>query len=244
MATSISLWHSISAFPAKRIQDNVMTIIALSDTSDLNSELATVVAREIDRRSGSVAYISSSQQRPPMKWFRNTVRDYARITPAARVDYFDLSCDYSDDALFGVLKYGTIHLSGGNAFTFLRLIIERGFRRILDAHLEGGGLVVGVSSGSIILAPTIGIANVAGDKDTEGMGSDRGLSLLPFEFYPHYQKSQADRECIAAYSRGSRNTIYACADSDGLVIESGNVLCVGALLRIRNGAILSCGSDA
>lgn len=51
-----------------------------------------------------------------------------------------------------LLKCGIIYLCGGSPAYLLRRINERGFQKKLDAFIEAGGVVLGVSAGSIIFA--------------------------------------------------------------------------------------------
>jgi len=210
-------------------------IVLLSDTVSLNPALAATLRREVCRRKRSVAYISSSPQRYPRKWFEATVNEYARIDPNIEVAYFDLAEPYQ--SLSRIREFGTIHLSGGNTFEFLDSLRQRGFSRILKSHLLNGGLIVGVSAGGIVLTPVVTTAYIAGDAH-DGDPQKIGLGFAQFEFLPHFYGSESEMEAIRKYSLKTPNDIYACDDQSGVVLHQGRVNLYGNVVALRRGTFL------
>lgn len=54
-----------------------------------------------------------------------------------------------------ILKYDTVYFCGGDPEYLIRRINETGFRETIIRYAEGGGLIVGVSAGSIIFTNSV-----------------------------------------------------------------------------------------
>lgn len=213
-----------------------MGIFTLSDTASLNNELASVLIYEVKRRSSEIAYISASPQKQPRIWFQNTLKEYKKIIGQnINMEYFDLSNEFSSENLQNILKFGTIHLSGGNTFDFLSSIVERNFQEILKLHLNNGGLIVGVSAGSIILSPSIALSSLNGDDNFIYLKDCSGLNFLPFEFYPHFNGSNEKLNKLLKYSNSTPNTLFVCNDNDGIFFENECIKCIGRVIKIQKG---------
>lgn len=213
-----------------------MGIFTLSDTASLNSELESTLAYEIKKRGSEIAYVSASPQKIPRPWFQNTLKEYKKIIDSnINLEYFDLSNRFSSERLENILKFGTIHLSGGNTFDFLNSIIERNIQRILKSHLNNGGLIIGVSAGSIILSPSVLLSFISGDNDFNYLKNYNGLNFLPFEFYPHFSSSIEELNKLLEYSNSTPNAILVCNDNDGVFFENNNIKGIGRIIRIQKG---------
>lgn len=74
-------------------------------------------------------------------------------------------------------QYDIIYLCGGSPEYLLRRINESGFDKCLNAFIEWGGLVIGVSAGSIIFAENL----------------PNHLNLLPCVLDVHCEKEQCEK---------------------------------------------------
>lgn len=210
-------------------------IIALSDTANLVGPLREILVEEVMRRGGRVAYISSTPQLPPRVWFQNSVCEYLQLEHRIRVDYFDLSDDFPDERLCEILKYGTIHLSGGNSFDFLESLKKRNIEGLLRQHLSDQGLIVGVSAGAIVLTPSVQVAGIAGDEIRHEALISAALNILSFEFFPHFRGTHHEINQLAEYSRAMTNVLYACSDGGGLVCEYESWYSLGPVRKMQAG---------
>lgn len=193
-----------------------MNIFLLSMTDNLNSELKMALKNEIMKRGSKVAYISSSPQDGDRPYYISTIQDYKEIDEATKVDYFDLSENFSDENLSKLAEYKTVYLSGGNTYIFLDSANKRGLKEILKKVLDTGGLLIGASAGSLMMTPTIELAkseNILSLKDSSG------FNFVPFEFFPHY----------AAPNKGlpegyvTSNKVYLCKDGDGIFVSDNEI---------------------
>lgn len=198
-----------------------MTIFLLSDTEHPNPVLRERLQKEIAAHGNKIAYISSEPQDERREYFGRTADEYAAISKDISLAYFDLSDAYSDEALARLADFGVIHLSGGNTFAFLDTLRKRNIKPLLERHLHNGGLIIGVSAGSIVMTPAITTASVGdGDVNAIGMTDLTGLGFVDFSFLPHFYNTERGRALAKEYSVASSATLYACSDNDGVFVHA------------------------
>jgi len=79
-----------------------------------------------------------------------------------------------------------IFVDGGNTFYLLKYIRESGFDVLAKDFLEGGGVYVGVSAGSIVAGPNIETSGWKhADKNDVGLLDLGAMNLVPFAIAPH-----------------------------------------------------------
>jgi dipeptidase E len=119
-------------------------------------------------------------------------------------------------------EVGVVFVSGGNTFHLLNQARLTGFGDWLHEHGESI-VYVGVSAGSIIMTPSIGIAPVDnGDENTVGIDDVTGLKFVDFEVSPHTPEAvslQANKQYVTTI----RNKLYAYNDSAALRVVDGAV---------------------
>lgn len=207
-----------------------MPIYMLSDTANLNNAISARIESDIVRAGGQIAYISASVTPGSIPFFEATQHEYAAMNSLFSVDYFDSTVDPVE-----LQAYGVWHFSGGNSFDFINRIDRAGFGEHIYHHLEGYGLIVGVSAGAIVLTPSLGTSRLAGDA---GHGSRQGLGIVDFEFYPHYSRTAVEDEKIYRYARETSAIIFACSDSDGMRVSGeeiktfGDIACFNGSNRV------------
>lgn len=197
-----------------------MNIFLLSMTDNLNTDLASALRNEISKRGNRVAYISSAPQSGDRLYYLSTLQDYKAIDNGIEVDYFDLSDNFSEEALNKLAHYGVVYLSDGNTYTFLDSARKRNLRSVLEKVLNDNGLLIGVSAGALMMTPTIELAkseNLISIEDPIGFG------FVPFEFFPHY--TAAGKGFPSDYH--TKNTIYLCKDGDGIFVSNNQMKMFG-----------------
>lgn len=202
-----------------------MKLFLLSDTENLNAELKSKFRFEIEKFGNKIAYISSSPQEETRPWFQNTIREYKNINPEIKLEYFDLSENFSDQDLLQISNFQIIHLSGGNTFEFLNYIRKRNFQKIIESFLESK-LIIGVSAGAVLQTPTIEIAGIE-DENFLGLKDFTALNFVDFEFYPHFDPNSEKAIELKNYASKKKTKIYAASDSDGIFVEDGEVFLIG-----------------
>ncbi len=143
-----------------------------------------------------------------------------------------------------LLASDIVYLAGGNTFYYLKHLRRSGLLPILRRFAARGGVLAGLSAGALILTPHIGLAGYPSfdrDENDVGLRNLRGLSLVRFEFFPHYRRSRRMREALESYSQQSRLPVYACPDGSGLVIEDDRFTAHGDVFLFHRGQMLKIG---
>lgn len=203
-----------------------MNIFLLSVTDNLQIDLQNSLTEELSKRGGTVAYISSEPQDSNRPYYKSTIEDYSHFGSYIKVDYFDLSDDFSDEALLKLLDYGAIYLSGGNTYVFMDSAKKRNIYPILKKHLENGGLLIGASAGSIMITPSINLAGIGGDKNTPNLKDTAGFNFVDFEFHPHYKDNDVS-DYLSEYMKGMERDLYVCKDGSGIFFSNGEIRLLG-----------------
>ena len=132
------------------------------------------------------------------------------------VDFVDLETDQNRD----LSGYGVIYVCGGNTFKLLKFAKEANFEHSIKNLLNRNGVYVGVSAGSIIVGPSIDIANeVEPDPNDIGLEDFTGLNLTQLIILPHY--SPEIEEQTKAFEEKYRTSVERLSDSQAILLENG-----------------------
>lgn len=185
-----------------------------------------------------IAYIPS-QSDLTRKYFNQKVEWYKQFGITDLL-YFDIDQEYNEEKIPELLSYDAIFLSGGNTYYFLNSLKNRNFIPVLKSFVEKGGVLIGVSAGSIMMSKTIAVTSIdddiGGDQNTIGLKDFSALGLNDFEFFPHFDINNIEiTKRLKEYSKTSKSVIYACKDGDGIIIDNDNMQFFGEVLKIENG---------
>ncbi|MEI6834847.1 MAG: Type 1 glutamine amidotransferase-like domain-containing protein [bacterium] len=142
------------------------------------------------------------------------------------VIYFDLGQEFSKENIPDLMSCDVIHLSGGDPEKFLNLVRQRSFTEHLKTFLKKGGFLAGISAGAMILTPSLGLLDVDSKKNPTAKPRP-ALSMVNFEFYPHFKEDDVTKRALASYARARQTRVYACDDDGGLVVHQGQVTTIG-----------------
>jgi dipeptidase E len=183
----------------------------------------------------TIGYIPSCAD-PSRKFYDNQKAYYAAIG-IELTTYFELDKNFEPDKLPDLLKCDGIHLTGGNTFHFLYWLRARGMLDVLRKYVEGGGVLIGASAGSILMTPEIGSSVYYHDEALEGEEMDdlSALNLAPFAFFPHLNVREEYKTNMVHYSIEHTIPVYGCADGDGIVVDGDKVEFIGGVLKAENG---------
>lgn len=114
-----------------------------------------------------------------------------------------------------------IWFEGGNTFYLLSEVRKTGLDTTLTEIIKNK-VYVGVSAGTILVTPNIGIANVEpGDPNDVGLTDLRGLSLVNFEVSPHTPE-YVSYSNVEAYAQIIPNDLYALDDQSAIKVIDSN----------------------
>ncbi|HBU84278.1 MAG TPA: peptidase S51 [Paenibacillus sp.] len=209
-------------------------LVLLSDLYfESNHELDQRILSLFNSDQPSIGYIPSCSD-PGRKYFEHTVRYYNQLG-IETIDYYDLDLEYEENRFNTIFENDAIHLSGGNTFYFLSLLQKRNAMGLLRSYVNKGGILIGVSAGSILTTPTIEMAGYGKDADENHVGlmEKQALALVDFEFSPHWSGSDETLDSLRDYALTNSTTIYACKDDAGIVVD-GEVIELYGDVRLIN----------
>lgn len=201
-------------------------------------ENAKVDARLLDlmaRRGRHIGYVPSGPD-PNRRFYHERQAYYAKLDLDMSF-FFDTTETLDGAGLAALLNCDAIHLSGGNTRAFLKRLKDNGLLAPLAEWSRNGGLLIGTSAGAILMTPTVALDAMFTGEDPGAVRDGEALELVPFEFFPHLDKSADYLPRLLAYSAETSSRIAACKDGDGIVINGGVVESIGQIVWILNGAI-------
>ncbi|EEM11305.1 Peptidase S51, dipeptidase E [Bacillus pseudomycoides] len=221
----------IKKFPNGKWGILMRKMILYSDQIQEDRKLDYELLRLLNKENPSIAYLRSSSDETG-KYFNNVVK-YYRDLGISKVEYFDLDKEYDERKVNNIFNYDAIHLSGGNTFRFLNSLRKRNLLHSLKSYVENGGVLIGVSAGSIISTKSIDTAQFV-DDDIIGLEDRSSLGFVDFDFMPHWSEEQSEKylELLKDYSKLKNRTIYACKDGDGIVIDGEDIKLIGNVIKI------------
>jgi dipeptidase E len=168
-------------------------------------------------------------------------RDFKRTVAPSGLKRF--VCIPVDKPLTGedeatLLAADAIFLGGGNTFYLLHHLREKKLLGKLRAFVRDGGILMGLSAGSILMTPNVMTAEVPSldcDENDIGVKDYSALGLVPFEFSPHYRGGRRVDAELLDHSKRSKNPIYACKDGEGIVVRDGTIRFVGRVTVFHRG---------
>lgn len=184
----------------------------------------------LSKSNPTIGYIPSCAD-PQRKYYDERRAYYSRLDMDLKV-YFELDKEYHPNLLASLLSCDAIHLSGGNTYYFLHWLRKRKMLLPLRRYVKKGGVLIGVSAGSILMTPDISTSALCGDEPMERENDTAALNLVAFAFVPHFGSSTPDLVALKEYSREHQTLVYACRDSDGIVIIDDNVKCIGDVVKV------------
>lgn len=203
----------------------------VSQSNKIDRELMNLLVT----KDPKIGYIPSSSDLT-RKYYQQRVEYYQRMG-INNIMYFDLDAEFKDNNIKDVLNCDAIHLAGGNTFYFLNSIRKRSFLMPLLNYVYNGGILIGVSAGSILMSNTISAARI-GDRNSIGLENLEALGLVNFDFFPHWNNDDDYLKKIIEYSRIKKNKVcYVCKDSDGIIVNNNVQKFIGSPLIVLNGKV-------
>lgn len=124
-------------------------------------------------------------------------------------------------------SFDVLYVCGGNTFHLLAEVRRNNFGEAAREFIGSGKLYFGVSAGSILVTPNIGIAGVGpADENLPGITDLAGLGIADFEVSPHTPElvSYQDTE---EYARENKRKVYAVSDKTAIKLVDRKVEIVG-----------------
>lgn len=119
-------------------------------------------------------------------------------------------------------EVGVVFVSGGNTFHLLDQARKTSLDTWLASHLDSI-VYVGVSAGSILVTPNVGIASADnGDENLPGIADLSGLGFVNFEVSPHTPE-MVSVAANKAYAQSTSNKLYAYNDNSAICVVNDKI---------------------
>jgi len=211
-------------------------LILLSDQTAGKTKVEETAFKLFGLDKPKITYIPS-QSDPTRKYFSQKVEWYKKLGVTDLL-YFDIDKEYDKSKTDELLKTDAIFLSGGNTYYFLNSLKKRNLIPVLRGYVEKGGVLIGVSAGSMIMSKTIRVTTIdtdmGGDQNTVNLKDFSSLGLVDFEFFPHFDENNGELvKRLQEYSKRSNSVIYVCRDGDGIIVNGESVQFIGEVIKIQ-----------
>jgi len=124
-----------------------------------------------------------------------------------------------------------IFVEGGNTFYLLKAMRRCKFGRIIRKLLKNGKVYIGVSAGSIVAGRNIKTAGWLGEeygnKEKFGVKNLKGLNLIPFDIFVHYQPEHAEIIRKKLPWRWQRRRLKIITDEQAVLVQGKEVMLIG-----------------
>jgi dipeptidase E len=146
-----------------------------------------------------------------------------------RVDFLDVD----KDDVTRLAEYDVVYIGGGNPFYLLEQIKTTGAEQEIRAIVEKGGILIGVSAGSLVLGPNLKVAQYFTPALNSANSTTEGMGLFSFLIMPHSDRENLFPGDVSIESRLKRLveeigvTIVRLKDSEACVIHGDAMNIVG-----------------
>jgi dipeptidase E len=130
-----------------------------------------------------------------------------------------------------LIQYDAIVLPGGNTFEILRYLKNSGYFYKLKEFANQDRVLIGKSAGSIIMTPTIKIAQFADDNEDE-YNDLKALNLVDFEVKPHWDKWKNKKQVFRDYMELHNTTLYGIPEGEAIVVSNSDVKFTSGIVKI------------
>ena len=209
-----------------------MRLLFLSNTrGNSNQEVFSRIGLWLPENA-QIGYIPSAPD-SARGYFKEVETFFRDASPSFMLGYIDIHNEREKPKHLEqqLRECDAVYLSGGNTFHFLKAIRDSRMDLILKS-LAGEKVFIGTSAGGLVMTPKIELAS--GENDI-GLENTKGLALVRFGFYPHFNPENSDQlreinSCIVKFPE-----IYALPEFSGLAVTETETIPLGTVYRFRKG---------
>jgi len=168
-----------------------------------------------DIKKANVAIITTAAEDKAKNKFSVLAKNQLLDAGFNKIDFVDLENDATDFS-----KYSIIYVTGGNTFKLLKFAREKDFGTNINNLLSQDGIYIGVSAGSLIMCPTIDLANeINPDPNEVGLTDLSAFHFVDYDIYPHYD-TDIEQE-ISEYEKRHNNEVRRLKNGDAIILRDG-----------------------
>jgi len=158
----------------------LLTSLGLT-TEKLQEAIKKLLVKPIEQNKVKIIAIDTVSQLYQELLKREIQRLIETGFPQENISIHDLS---KDDPL-NIKDMDVIEMFGGNNFHYLKRLRETGLTEGIRGFIDGGGVYVGVSAGSMIMGPDVD-ENLTFDVNDVGLKDLSGFGYVDFYILPHW----------------------------------------------------------
>lgn len=175
-----------------------------------------------DPGSKAVAIVTTAAEGKEQNKYSQLAKKQFEEMGFTKIDFID----FETEPARNFSTYEVIYVCGGNSFKLLKFAREANFQSSIDNLLKRNGVYVGVSAGSIIVGPSIDIANeVEPDPNDIGLEDLTGFNITNLIILPHY--SPEVEEETKAFEEKHGVIVERLNNSQAVLIENGEKVIIG-----------------
>lgn len=180
--------------------------------------IAELLAMQPDMNKSVAIVVTASRDKENNPWNQLTKQQFLDAG-FSRVDFVDLEFDPNYD----FSQCGVIFVSGGNTFKLLKFVQASNFSVQINQFLENGGIYIGSSAGSIIVADDISLAGWGSSADENEVGLEdlSALNITEVLVWPHYEES-FEKE-VLAYEEKYHRQVHRLPNDQALVLRDSEI---------------------
>lgn len=201
-----------------------------------NEKVDTHLLGLLAERGRRIGYVPSGPE-PDRRFYKEKQSYYSKLGLDLSV-FLDTGNPVDIAELSSLLECDAIHLPGGDTQSFQRILKANDLLQPLGDWARQGGVLIGTSAGAILMTPNVAVDAMFKGDDPSSVKDGEGLDLVPFEFFPHLNKSADYLPRLQSYSLENSRNIAACPDGDGIIVRDGKIESVGAIVWVRGGEIV------
>jgi len=138
------------------------------------------------------------------------------------VDFIDI--ESNSNASFSL--YDIIYVCGGNTFKLTHFSRLANFKKSIEELLNRGGIYIGLSASSLLMGPSIELANeVTPDVNEIGVTDFTGFGIIPQIIYPHYDP--AVETDLQNFESRHNVKVHRLTNDQALILTNGQAELVG-----------------
>ncbi len=158
----------------------------------------------------------------------NTDLQIMRDEMGFNVEEIDIEGKKEKDIMQLLKLKDIIFVAGGNTFYLLNAMRRCNFGKVLRKLLKEGKVYIGASAGSIVAGRTIKTAGWKNmDKNVVGLRNLKGLNLVPFDIFVHFQPEHAEIIRKKMPWKWQRRKLKILTDEQAILVQGKDVALIG-----------------
>lgn len=217
--------YIIGAIKASIMHNLAKTLFLASNAMAMKNEIVKLLQKPAyDVNVGFI--ITASKQEQDISYVKQDIAEMNEL--GFNVEEIDIE-GKNEFQLIQLLKVkDIIFVAGENTFYLLNAMKKCNFDKVLKKLLKQGIVYIGSSAGSIVIGKTIQTAGWYGDENIVKTKDLKGLNILPFDIFVHYEPKYA--EIIKQKMPDSRKrlkNLRIITDNQAILIQNQEEILIG-----------------